>query len=254
MDAPREKQALAQRVKAELPKDVLAGLNRLRDTARDQPAFAAAAAAWVRAASGFVPREQARGAAGQTLTLPLRYVDKYQRRGRYETPTGTTARRARKETGQEAGSDDAAPPAGAVVEPTGGAAGYRVFTTAHDRVVNAAALGAGVLLDRLARFESGGDRELGPGELIIVPRGTEHCPVALTDEVHVVLLEPAGTLNCTRKVPVPNALPLRGTAGSAIVSVPLATTRPSRTSRATKTTSATSVGAERSGLRPPQPC
>jgi hypothetical protein len=28
-----------------------------------------------------------------------------------------------------------------------------------------------------------------------VPRGIEHCPVALTDEVHVVLLEPRGTLN-----------------------------------------------------------
>jgi mannose-6-phosphate isomerase-like protein (cupin superfamily) len=40
-----------------------------------------------------------------------------------------------------------------------------------------------------------GDRDLGPGELIIVPRGTEHCPVALTDEVHVVLLEPRGTRN-----------------------------------------------------------
>jgi len=40
-----------------------------------------------------------------------------------------------------------------------------------------------------------GDRELGPGELIIVPRGVEHCPRALTEEVHVLLLEPAGTLN-----------------------------------------------------------
>jgi hypothetical protein len=40
-----------------------------------------------------------------------------------------------------------------------------------------------------------GDRDLGPGELIIVPRGTEHCPVALTDEVHVMLLEPRGTVN-----------------------------------------------------------
>jgi mannose-6-phosphate isomerase-like protein (cupin superfamily) len=40
-----------------------------------------------------------------------------------------------------------------------------------------------------------GDREVGPGEFIIVPRGTEHCPRALTDEVHVVLLEPKGTLN-----------------------------------------------------------
>lgn len=40
-----------------------------------------------------------------------------------------------------------------------------------------------------------GDRDLGPGELIIVPRGVEHCPLALTDEVHVVLLEPRTTLN-----------------------------------------------------------
>jgi hypothetical protein len=29
----------------------------------------------------------------------------------------------------------------------------------------------------------------------IVPRGVEHCPRALTDEVHVVLLEPKTTVN-----------------------------------------------------------
>ena len=40
-----------------------------------------------------------------------------------------------------------------------------------------------------------GNRDLGPGELIIVPRGVEHCPLALTDEVHVVLLEPKTTVN-----------------------------------------------------------
>ena len=40
-----------------------------------------------------------------------------------------------------------------------------------------------------------GDREVGPGEFIVVPHGVEHCPVALTDEVHVLLLEPKGTLN-----------------------------------------------------------
>jgi len=40
------------------------------------------------------------------------------------------------------------------------------------------------------------DREVpvGPGELIIVPRGTEHCPVA-DEEVHVLLVEPASTVN-----------------------------------------------------------
>jgi len=40
-----------------------------------------------------------------------------------------------------------------------------------------------------------GHRDLGPGELIIVPRGVEHCPLALTDEVHVALLEPKTTVN-----------------------------------------------------------
>jgi mannose-6-phosphate isomerase-like protein (cupin superfamily) len=32
------------------------------------------------------------------------------------------------------------------------------------------------------------------GEMIIVPRGTEHCPVA-DEECHVLLFEPASTLN-----------------------------------------------------------
>jgi mannose-6-phosphate isomerase-like protein (cupin superfamily) len=52
-----------------------------------------------------------------------------------------------------------------------------------------------VMAGRLRMQLRDGDREVGPGELIIVPRGTEHCPLALTDEVHVVLLEPRGTLN-----------------------------------------------------------
>jgi len=35
---------------------------------------------------------------------------------------------------------------------------------------------------------------IDPGEFVIVPRGTEHCPVA-DEEVHVLLLEPKTTLN-----------------------------------------------------------
>ncbi len=35
---------------------------------------------------------------------------------------------------------------------------------------------------------------VNPGEFIIVPRGVEHQPVA-PSEVHIMLLEPAGTLN-----------------------------------------------------------
>ena len=33
------------------------------------------------------------------------------------------------------------------------------------------------------------------GEFIIVPRGVEHCPGAVGDECHVVLLEPMTTVN-----------------------------------------------------------
>ena len=52
-----------------------------------------------------------------------------------------------------------------------------------------------VIAGRLRMQLRTGDREVGPGEFIIVPRGTEHCPRALTGEVAVLLLEPRGTLN-----------------------------------------------------------
>ncbi len=40
-----------------------------------------------------------------------------------------------------------------------------------------------------------GDQVLEAGEFIVVPRGVDHCPVAETEEVHVLLVEPASTLN-----------------------------------------------------------
>ena len=39
-----------------------------------------------------------------------------------------------------------------------------------------------------------GDVLLGPGDLYVVPKGVEHCPVA-AEEVHLLLIEPAGTPN-----------------------------------------------------------
>ncbi|WP_436757295.1 cupin domain-containing protein [Streptosporangium sp. V21-05] len=39
-----------------------------------------------------------------------------------------------------------------------------------------------------------GDVVLGPGELYVVPRGVEHCPLA-EEETAILLVEPAGTLN-----------------------------------------------------------
>jgi mannose-6-phosphate isomerase-like protein (cupin superfamily) len=52
-----------------------------------------------------------------------------------------------------------------------------------------------VVSGRLLMQLRDGNREVGPGEFIIVPHGVEHCPKALSDEVHVMLLEPKGTLN-----------------------------------------------------------
>jgi mannose-6-phosphate isomerase-like protein (cupin superfamily) len=39
-----------------------------------------------------------------------------------------------------------------------------------------------------------GSVQLGPGELFVVPKGVEHCPVA-EDEADVLLIEPTGTPN-----------------------------------------------------------
>jgi mannose-6-phosphate isomerase-like protein (cupin superfamily) len=57
-----------------------------------------------------------------------------------------------------------------------------------------------VIRGRLRMQLRDGHRDLGPGELFIVPRGVEHCPLALTDEAHVVLLEPKTTLDTGNEV------------------------------------------------------
>lgn len=51
-----------------------------------------------------------------------------------------------------------------------------------------------VLEGRLRIELRDGAVELGPGQMVVVPRGVEHRPVA-AGEVHVLLFEPAGTLN-----------------------------------------------------------
>jgi len=51
-----------------------------------------------------------------------------------------------------------------------------------------------VLKGRLTIQLRDGDVHLGPGDLYVVPKGVEHRPVA-EDEVHLLLIEPAGTPN-----------------------------------------------------------
>ena len=52
-----------------------------------------------------------------------------------------------------------------------------------------------VVSGRLRMQLRDGDVVLEPGELIVVPRGVEHCPLAESDDTHVVLIEPKTTLN-----------------------------------------------------------
>jgi mannose-6-phosphate isomerase-like protein (cupin superfamily) len=51
-----------------------------------------------------------------------------------------------------------------------------------------------VLRGRLRIEMRDGDVTLGPGELYVVPRGVEHCPVA-DEETELLLIEPAGVPN-----------------------------------------------------------
>ena len=51
-----------------------------------------------------------------------------------------------------------------------------------------------VLKGRVTIQMRDGNVSLGPGEMFVVPKGVEHCPVA-EEESHILLIEPSGTPN-----------------------------------------------------------
>jgi mannose-6-phosphate isomerase-like protein (cupin superfamily) len=51
-----------------------------------------------------------------------------------------------------------------------------------------------VLKGRVTIQTREGNFTLGPGEMLVVPKGAEHCPVA-EEESHLLLIEPTGTPN-----------------------------------------------------------
>lgn len=51
-----------------------------------------------------------------------------------------------------------------------------------------------VLKGRITIRLRDGDVTLGPGELFVVPKGVQHCPVA-EEEAHLLLIEPTGMPN-----------------------------------------------------------
>lgn len=51
-----------------------------------------------------------------------------------------------------------------------------------------------VLSGRLRIRLPDGEVSLGPGQMFVVPKGVQHCPVA-DEEAHILLIEPKGTPN-----------------------------------------------------------
>jgi mannose-6-phosphate isomerase-like protein (cupin superfamily) len=51
-----------------------------------------------------------------------------------------------------------------------------------------------VLKGRVTIQMRDGDVTLGQGEMFVVPKGVEHCPMA-DEEAHILLIEPSGTPN-----------------------------------------------------------
>jgi cobaltochelatase CobT len=147
--APREKASLVAAVRSALPPHLVEELAALAVQVTDQTAFAAAAAAWIRAAGNHIAPPRPGDAALNRLPLPVRYIDRHQRRGRYAAPASANRRdqNAGETSRQEAGEGSA--PAGATVESAATGQRYRVYTTTHDRVVNAAALASRAELEQL---------------------------------------------------------------------------------------------------------
>ena len=158
---PASKQAAVDRVNAALSSRLRAALHDLRHALEDQDAFAAAAATWVREAAAHIPPTAADTAGAQRFELPVRFVDRWERRGRYAAPTAT-ARRDRTDlprdqagggpTSQGRGSDRADDRS------------YGVFTTAHDRVVHASSLATREELEALRAMLDG---ELNAARMVI---------------------------------------------------------------------------------------
>ena len=129
--SPPEKQSLVARARQDLPPALLSSLVTLGGLVADHRAFAEAAARWALAAEGAVPVSDPQPPGPHRVSLPTRVVERRMRRekGRSETRHDGEAEGAGPEAGGGQGAGDAVD-----VE------AYKAYTTAHDRVVSAAAL------------------------------------------------------------------------------------------------------------------
>jgi cobaltochelatase CobT len=134
--APKEKTEMVERVRRSLRANLLEQLADLSALRNDQVRFAEAAARWIRAAASQIPRAD----HGSVSSLPFELRKKLTVRTlpRRGDPGATSAPLKKRHQGSEDSEGSAG--SGAITHGGGAGIGYRPYTTAHDRVVNAAAL------------------------------------------------------------------------------------------------------------------
>jgi cobaltochelatase CobT len=152
--APAGKDTMATLVARALPAPLLDALSALARDVENQPRFAAAAAKWAQAAAELIPHAVGPDDSWKRITLATRTVTRQlPDRG---DPGGTRAS-LRKDHRPSLGADAETAAGATVAVDDARDAGYRAYTTAHDRVVNAAELAS---REELARFRAKLDAEL----------------------------------------------------------------------------------------------
>ena len=149
--APKEKTAGVGRLRHRLPTKILDGLAALSAVLREQPRFAEAAAQWIHAAAPHIPPADA--PATGALPFELRRTTTVRTLPRRGDPGATSAPLKKRREGSEESEGSAG--SGAITQGGTPGGGYRAYTTAHDRIVNAAALaGRGELAELHLKLEA----------------------------------------------------------------------------------------------------
>jgi cobaltochelatase CobT len=153
--APSEKTRLVGAVRSVLPSPLVSDLAALRSHLVDHSHFAAAAAAWSRAAAAALPQKLLAPIEKGQLPFPGREVLRQLPRRGDPGATAAPLRDDKREPGQDG---EGSTPGNAGTTGRGTGDDYHPFTTAYDRVVNAASLAS---RDELATLRSKLEAEFG---------------------------------------------------------------------------------------------
>ena len=153
--APAEKTQLVQAVRSALPARLVNELTDLHYQLLDHAQIAAAAAAWSRTAGATLPSKLLAPIEKGQLPLPTREVLRQLPRRGDPGATSAPLRDEKREPGQDG---EGTTPGNAGTTGRGASDDYRAFTTAYDRVVNAASLAG---REELATLRSQLEAEFG---------------------------------------------------------------------------------------------